>query len=187
MAGKQVMRKISVILIADAVGYSRLMAEDAMGTVRTLKAHQETISILINQYRGRVLDCSADKILSEFASVLDAVSCSLEIQQALRAKNAELSEYREMAFRVGINLADVIVEGERIYGLGVNLAAMICALADPGGICISETVHAQIVGDLPLGYKDLGPQTFKDTPTPVKVYRIPLDHRRSGSAPETRT
>jgi adenylate cyclase len=133
-------RKLAAIFSADVKGYSRLMGEDEVGTIRTLTAYREVMTTLIQQHRGRVVDSPGDNLLSEFASVVDAVRCAVEIQQALKAKNAELPDHRKMEFRIGINLGDVIIEGERIYGDGVNIAARLESLAEPGGICISGTV-----------------------------------------------
>ena len=118
-------RKLTAIFSADAVGYSRLMGEDEEATVRTLTAYREMMSALIQKHQGRVVDSPGDNLLAEFASVVDAVRCAVEIQEELRARNAELPEDRKMEFRIGINLGDVIEEGERIYGDGVNIAARV--------------------------------------------------------------
>ena len=136
MAQEGVKRKLTAILSADVAEYSRLMEEDEAATVKTLTAYRETITSLIEQHRGRVVDSPGDNLLAEFASVVDAVQCAVETQELLKAKNAELPEGRRMQFRFGINLGDVIEEGTRIYGDGVNIAARIEAMADPGGICI---------------------------------------------------
>ena len=138
MATEDFKRKLTAILSADVKGYSRLMGEDEEATVRTITAHRKVITSVIEKYRGRVVDSPGDNILAEFVSVVDAVQSAVEIQEVVRAKNAELPEDRKMEFRIGINLGDVIQEGERIYGDGVNIAARVEGLADPGGICISE-------------------------------------------------
>ena len=130
-------RKLTAILSADVAGYSRLMAEDETATVKTLENYREVMSTLIKQHRGRVVDSPGDNLLAEFASVVDAVQCAVSVQKELQARNAELPENRRMRFRIGINLGDVIEEGERIYGDGVNIAARLEALADPGGhLCL---------------------------------------------------
>ena len=144
-------RKLTAILSADVKGYSRLMGEDEEATVRTITAHRETITIVIQKYRGRVVDSPGDNILAEFPSVVDAVQGAVEIQEVIRAKNAELPENRRMEFRIGINLGDVIQEGDRIYGDGVNIAARLEGLAEAGGICISGSAFEQIENKLGWG------------------------------------
>ena len=140
MTTERVKRKISAIFSADVEGYSRLMGEDEESTVRTLTTYREIMSSLIQQYRGRVIDSPGDNLLAEFSSVVDAVQCGVEIQRELAERNAELPEDRRMQFRIGINLADVLEEEERIYGDGVNIAARMESLAEAGEICISGTV-----------------------------------------------
>ena len=168
-------RKLAAILSADVKGYSRLMAEDEVATVRTLTAYRELMSSLIPQHRGRVVDSTGDNLLAEFPSVVDAVLCAAEIQQALKARNAELPEPRRMEFRIGINLGDVIIEGERIYGDGVNVAARVEGLAEPAGICLSGTAYDQVEGKVGFRYEYLGEQTVKNIAKPVRVYRVRLE------------
>jgi len=175
MNTRDVKRKLTAILSADVKGYSRLMGEDEVSTVRTLEDYRETMSTLIEQHRGRVVDSPGDNLMAEFASVVDAVRCAVEIQEALRAKNAELPENRRMRFRIGINLGDVIEEGDRIYGDGVNIAARIEGLAEPGGICISGSAYEQIENKLPLGYEYLGEHFVKNIAKPIRVYRVPME------------
>ncbi len=127
-------RKLAAILSADVEGYSRLMGENEVATVRTLTAYREVMATLIRERRGRVVDASGDNLLAEFASVVDAVECAAEIQRELKSRNAQLPVPRRLEFRIGINLGDVIVEGERIYGDGVNIAARVEGLAEAGGI-----------------------------------------------------
>jgi adenylate cyclase len=129
--------KLAAIFSTDVGGYSRLMGDDEEATIRTLTAYRGVISSLIQQYRGREIDSPGDNLLAEFVSVVDAVRCAVEIQHALKEKTAELPKHRQMHFRIGINLGDVIVKGERLYGDGVNIAARLENLAIPGGICIS--------------------------------------------------
>jgi adenylate cyclase len=149
-------RKLSAILSADVKGYSRLMGEDELGTVRTLEAYREMITEVIRNFSGRVVDSPGDNLLAEFTSVVNAVESAVEIQRELKAKNAELPEDRRMEFRIGINLGDVIEEGERIYGDGVNVAARIEGLAEGGGICISGTAFDHVEGKLGLKLEYLG-------------------------------
>ena len=165
-------RKLAAILSADVQGYSRLMGEDEEATIRTLTAYREVMTALIQQYHGRVVDAPGDNLLAEFASAVDAVQCAVEIQRTLKTRNAELPPTRQMEFRIGINVGDVIVEGERIYGDGVNIAARLEALAEGGGICISGTVYDQVENKLALRYEDLGEQTVKNIAKPVRVYRV---------------
>ena len=144
MPPKNVERKLTAILSADVKGYSRLMGEDEVGTLRMLTAYREVTDALIQQHRGRIVSTAGDSILAEFASAVDAVQCAVEIQQALKTRNADLPSERRMEFRIGINVGDVIVEGPQIYGDGVNIAARLEALAEGGGVCISGTVYDQI-------------------------------------------
>ena len=165
-------RKLTAILSADAVGYSRLMAEDEAATVKTIAAYREIMTSLIKQHRGRVVDSPGDNVLAEFSSVVDAVQCAVAVQNEIQTRNAELAKYRRMEFRIGINLGDVIDEDDRIYGDGVNIAARLESLADPGGICVSKTAFDQIETKLPLGYEYLGEQSVKNIPKPVGAYRV---------------
>jgi adenylate cyclase len=154
-------RKLTAILSADVKGYSRLMGEDEEATIRTLTAYHAVMATLIPQHHGRVVDSPGDNLLAEFASVVDAVRCAVEIQRELKGKNLELLPDRKMEFRVGINVGDVVVEGEKLYGDGVNIAARLEGLAEPGGICISGTVYDQIENKLALSYEYVGEQAVK--------------------------
>jgi len=165
-------RKLTAIMVADVVGYSRLMGYDEVSTVQTLKLFKQTISTLIIQHRGRVVDSPGDNILSEFASVVDAVQSAVAIQKAIKTNNAKLADNRKMQFRIGINLGDVIEEDDRIYGDGVNITARLEALADPGGICISRTAYDQIVDKLPFGYEYLGEKAVRNIVKPIHAYRV---------------
>jgi len=165
-------RKLTAILSADVEGYSRLMGEDEDATIRTLTTYRELMSTLIQKHRGRVVYSPGDNLLAEFTSVVDAVRCSVEIQEELRVRNAELPENRRMEFRIGINLGDVVQEGERIYGDGVNITARVEGLAERGGICISGTVYDSIKNKLSLTYESLGEHTVKNITEPVRVYRM---------------
>jgi adenylate cyclase len=171
----RVERKLTAILSADVKGYSRLMGDDEVATVRTLTAYREVMATLIQQHHGRVVDSPGDNLLAEFASVVDAVQCAVEIQQEFKARNAEVPEQRKMEFRIGINSGDVIVEGERIYGDGVNIAARLEGLAEAGGICISGIVYEQVKNKLALGYEYLGEQAVKNIAEPVRVWRVAME------------
>src|SRR5215475_11801948 len=168
-------RKLTAILSTDVKGYSRLMGEDDAATVRTLTAHRALMTSLIQQHKGRVVDSPGDNLLAEFVSVVDAVCCALEIQRELKTRNAELPLNRRMEFRIGINLGDVIVEGERIYGDGVNIAARLEGLAEAGGICISGMVYDQVKSKLSLSYDDLGEQAVKNIAEPVRTFRVQIE------------
>jgi adenylate cyclase len=165
-------RKLAAIFSTDVAGYSRLMGDDEEATIRTLTASRALISSLIRHHRGRVVDAPGDNLLAEFSSVVDAVRCAVEIQEQLKMKNADLPGHRQMRFRIGINLGDVVVEGERLYGDGVNIAARLESLAIPGGICISGTVYDQVKNKVTLGYEYLGEREVKNIAEPVRVYRV---------------
>jgi adenylate cyclase len=167
-------RKLTAILSADVKGYSRLMGDDEEATIRTLTTYRAVLATFIHQYRGRVVDAPGDNLLAEFASAVDAVQCALEIQQELKARNAALPAERQMEFRIGINVGDVVVEGDRLYGDGVNIAARLEGLAEGGGICISGTVYDQIKNKLALEYDSLGEQVVKNIAEPVRVYRVQM-------------
>jgi len=181
MTTQEVKRKLAAILSADVKGYSRLMGEDEEVTLRTLNAYKEVMGSLIQQHRGRVVSTAGDSVLAEFGSVVDAVQCAVEIQQVLRAKNAVVPENRRMEFRIGINLGDVIEEGDSIYGDGVNIAARLEGLAEAGGICISESAYQQIENKLPLRYNYLGEHEVKNIAKPVRVYKAQIESEAAPS------
>jgi adenylate cyclase len=170
-------RKLSVILSADVEGYSRLMGDDEEATVRTLTSYRKAMTALIQQHNGRVIDSPGDNLLAEFVSVVDAVQGAVAVQKELNSRNDQLPENRRMQFRIGINLGDVIQEDERIYGDGVNIAARLEGLSDPGGICISKTAFDQIESKLPYGYEFLGDQSVKNIAKPVGAYRVLMEPR----------
>ncbi len=172
MTTQEVKRKLAAILSADVKGYSRLMGEDEKGTVRTLNAYKELMAGLIQHHHGRVVDTPGDNVLAEFASVVDAVECGVEIQKELKTRNNQLAENRRMEFRIGINLGDVIEEGDKIYGDGVNIAARLESLSEAGGICISGTAYDHVKNKLSLGYGYLGKQSVRNIVQPVRVYRV---------------
>jgi len=173
-------RKLSGILSADAVGYSRLMEEDEASTIRTLEDSKESMANLIQQYRGKVVDAPGDNLLAEFGSVVDATDCSVKIQRELKTKNMELPDNRKMEFRIGVNLGDVVEEADRIYGDGVNIAARLEGLAEPGGICISRTAYDHVKNKLEVGYEYLGEHSVKNIAEPVRVYRVLMDPDAAG-------
>jgi adenylate cyclase len=175
MAAQDFRRKLTAILSADVKGYSLLMREDEEETVRTITAYREVIGSIVRKHRGEVVDSPGDNIMAEFASVVDAVRSAVEIQKELKVRNAELAENRRMEFRIGINLGDVIYDGERIYGDGVNVAARMESLAEAGGICVSGSAYDQIENKLAFGCEYLGEQTVKNISTPIRVYRLTGD------------
>src|ERR1700687_2437906 len=175
-------RKLTAILCADVYGYSRLMGGDEEATLVTLTAHRRIIDSLIEQHHGRFVNSAGDSVLAEFVSVVKAVNCAVDIQTALKAENEKLPPERRMEFRIGVNLGDVMVDGEQIYGDGVNVAARLEMLPDPRGLCISRTVHENIRNKLPLSYEDLGEQSVKNIAEPVRVFRVMPE---GGAAPRT--
>jgi len=172
MATENFKRRLSAILSADVEGYSRLMQDNEEATVRTITTYRTAITHIIEQYRGRVVDSPGDNILAEFTSVVDAVNCGVEIQRDLAERNAALTENRKMKFRIGINLGDVLEEGKRIYGDGVNIAARMEGLASAGGIAISGTVYDAIQSKIGLAYESLGEHQVKNIEKPVRAYRV---------------
>lgn len=172
MNSEKVKRKLVAILSADVKGYSRLMSVDEEATVRMLNTYKQAMGDLIRQYGGRVVDAPGDNLLADFASVVDAVKCAVEIQEEIKDKNKELPEDRRMEFRIGINLGDVVEEGEKIFGDGVNIVARVEGLAEPGGVCISGTAYDQVKNRLPFGFQPLGEQVVKNIAEPVRVYRV---------------
>jgi adenylate cyclase len=177
---QEVKRKLAAILSADVKGYSRLMGENEVQTLKTLSAYFQIMTTLIQKHQGKVLNIAGDNLLADFESVVDAVQCGVEIQKELRTKNAELAEGQRVKFRIGINLGDVIREGESIYGDGVNIAARLESLSEAGGLCISGMAFDQIKNKLNLGYKYLGEQTVKNILEPVRVYQVLMEPEAAG-------
>jgi len=165
-------RRLATILCADVAGYSRMMGENEERTVRVFRGHREIFESLVRQHRGRIFNTAGDALLAEFASAVEAVRCATDIQAALRTRNEHLAPEERMRFRVGINLGDVIVQGGDLLGDGVNVAARIQAATEPGGICISGSVHDQIQNKLSLEFKLLGEQAYKNIARPVRTYSI---------------
>jgi adenylate cyclase len=165
MAEERIKRRLAAILAADVVGYSRLMGEDEAGTLAALKEHHALlIDPTIARYNGRIVKLMGDGTLAEFASVVDAVQCATTIQSEMAGRNADISQDRRIELRIGINLGDVILDGDDIYGDGVNVAARLEPLAEPGGICISGTVHDAIGNKLPIQFEYMGEQEVRTEP-----------------------
>jgi class 3 adenylate cyclase len=168
-------RKLAAILAADVVGYSRLMGLDEEGTLEQLKEHRRTLfDPKILEHRGRIVKTTGDGLLVEFASVVDAVRCAVEVQRGMAERNAEIAADRRIEFRIGINVGDIIIDGDDIYGDGVNVAARIEALADPGGIFVSRVVRDQVRDKLDFGFEDMGAQSVKNIARPVRVHRVQM-------------
>jgi TolB-like protein/Tfp pilus assembly protein PilF len=172
MSEDSLKRRLAALLSADVVGYSRLMAQDELETVRTLTAYRERVTDIVRTSGGRVVDFIGDNMLAEFSSTLDAVECAVQIQQTLAEMNTTLADSRRMNFRIGIHLGDVMSDGERIYGDGVNIASRLESLAQPGGICISDMVYQQVHTKSSFTYIDQGKQSLKNIPEPMRVYRV---------------
>jgi adenylate cyclase len=170
---QRVERRLAAVLAADVAGYSRLMGQDEEGTLARLKAlHRELIDPGVAEHKGRVVKTTGDGMLVEFASVIDALRCAAEIQIKMSARNNEIPDDQKIEFRVGINVGDILVEDGDIFGDGVNIAARLEALADPGGICVSARVQEDAAGRLDLVFEDGGEQSLKNIARPVRVYRI---------------
>ncbi len=172
MAEERQQRRLATILAADVFGYSRLTAENEEETLRTLKAHRVVIDRLIDRHDGRIFNTAGDSVLAEFGSAVEAVRCAITIQEELRVRNAQIDEQRRMDFRIGINVGDVLVDGDNLYGDGVNIAARLESIAAPGSICISGSVFALVKNKLSYGFEDIGLQAMKNIPEPVSAFRL---------------
>lgn len=168
-------RKLAAILAADVVGYSRLMGLDEEGTLEQLKAHRrELFDPKITEHRGRIVKTTGDGLLVEFASVIDAVRCAVDVQRGMAERNADIDPERRLDFRIGINLGDIIIDGDDIYGDGVNIAARLEGLAEPGGIYVSRVVRDQVRDKLDFGFEDMGAQSVKNISRPIRVHRVQI-------------
>ena len=176
-----IQRRLAAILAADIAGYSRLMHADEPATVRDLKAHQSEVLPLIGRHGGRIIDVAGDGIMAEFPSVVGATECAVEIQTVMAQRNEGVPESRRMRFRIGINLGDVIHDDSRIYGDGINIAARLEALAEPGGVLVSGSVYDQVRGKLPFSFEDLGERQVKNIERPVRMYRVDMSGASSGA------
>ena len=185
MTEPRAQRRLAAILAADVVGYSRLMGQDEIGTLTALKARRsEVLAPTVAQHNGRVIKVMGDGVLVEFGSAVDAVQCAVELQKSFLEANQAIPEARRIILRIGINLGDVIVEGSDLYGDGVNVAARLEGLAEPGGTCISASVHDQVIGKFDHPFVDLGERTLKNIAKPVRVYRVgTAASREQGSRP----
>jgi len=168
-------RKLAAILSADVKGYSLLMADDELFTIKTLKEFRQIMSKLIVQHFGRLVDSPGDNMLAEFSSAVNAVECAIDIQKSLKKENDRFVENKKLQFRIGVNIGDVVQDGESIYGDGVNVAARIEGIADPGGVCISRSAYDQIKGKLEFEFEYLGEYEVKNIKEPVRVYKIQLE------------
>src|SRR5262245_54667345 len=180
---ERVQRRMAAILAADVVGYSRLVGKDEEGTLATLKTYRELIDDRIARHEGRIFGSAGDSVIAEFASPVEAVRCATEIQLEIDKRNTGLPESGRLRFRIGINLGDVVVEGDNLMGDGVNVAARLEALSHPGGVCISEAVYAQARDRLSLEFVDLGEHRVKNIALPVHAYRVPLASEEQVSSP----
>ena len=186
MCATPVRRKLAAILATDAVGYSKLMSANEEGTLKVLAAHRAVIDGIIEFHEGRIINTAGDSVLAEFGSPVEAVRCAVEIQDALKTRNDSLPEPQRMLFRIGVNLGDVMEKGEDLLGDGVNVAARLESIAEPGGICVSSSVYDQIAGKLDLGFVNIGTQSLKNIQRPIQVYRVERGGLRAlGPAPST--
>src|SRR5215475_8614845 len=175
MAEERVDRRLAAILAADIAGYGRLTGADEEGTLAQLKAHRkELVDLKITEHRGRIVKTTGDGMLVEFVSVVDALRFAVDVQRAMIERTAQLPAERRIQFRIGLNVGDIIIDGDDIYGDGVNVAARLEALADPGGIMVSRVVHDQVQDKLSFGFDDMGEQTVKNIARPVGIHRIQL-------------
>ena len=171
----RVERRLSAILAADVAGYSRLMGIDEVGTARSLREHRAVSDALIARHGGRIVKTTGDGLLLEFASVVDAVECAVAVQAAMAERNLDVPSDRRMLFRIGINLGDILIEGDDILGDGVNVAARLEGIAEPGGICISASAYEQVYAKVAIKFDDLGEKTLKNIARPVRAYAVVRD------------
>src|SRR5689334_2542422 len=172
---ERVQRRLAAILAADVAGYSRLMGLDEVGTVRTLREHRKVADALVAKHGGRLVKSTGDGVLLEFPSVVDAVECAVAVQAVMAQRNEGIPQDRRMLYRIGINLGDILIEGDDILGDGVNVAARLEGIAEPGGICISSSAHEQVRGKVPFEFTDLGEQTLKNIARPIRAYSLGND------------
>ncbi len=181
MNENKIERRLAAILHADVVGYSRLMGQDEVGTHRVLSESLHAITALIENHGGKVMNLAGDAVLADFSSVVEALACAVDIQRDLKSRNENRPEDRKFEMRIGLNLGDVIVDQDDIYGDGVNVAARLQGVAEPGGICIARAVYEQVKGKMELDYESLGDQTVKNIAEPVAAYRVILDPKSAGT------
>ena len=177
MAEARIGRRLAAIVAADVAGYSRLMGLDEVGTARTLREHREVTDAVVAEHGGRLVKATGDGVLLEFPSVVDAVECAVAVQAVMVERNEDIPQERRMLFRIGINLGDILIEGDDILGDGVNVAARLEAIAEPGGICVSSSAYDQVRGKVPVEFTDLGEQMLKNIARPIRA-PIRLDRAR---------
>ena len=183
-------RRLAAIVAADVAGYSRLMGLDEVGTARTLREHRAVTDALVANHGGRIVKTTGDGVLLEFPSVVDAVECAVAVQAVMAERNEGIPEDRRMLYRIGINLGDILIEGDDILGDGVNVAARLESVAEPGGICISSSAHDQVSGKVAVEFADLGEQTLKNIARPIRAYAVVQNghgttRQRGGSTPSS--
>ena len=177
-------RRLAAIVAADVAGYSRLMGLDEVGTARTLREHREITDAVVAEHGGRLVKTTGDGVLLEFPSVVDAVECAVAVQAVMVQRNDGIPQERRMLFRIGINLGDILIEGDDILGDGVNVAARLEGIAEPGGICISSSAYEQVRGKVPVDFTDLGEQTLKNIARPIRAYAVgPSENARHTDPP----
>jgi len=185
----RVERRLSAIMAADVAGYSRLMGLDEAGTARILREHRVIADAVVAKHGGRIVKTTGDGLLIEFPSVVDAVECAVAVQTAMAERNESVPRDRRMLFRIGINLGDILIEGDDILGDGVNVAARLEGIAEPGGICISSSAYDQVRGKVDVEFADLGNQNLKNIARPVRAYAVKRNglgpNKQNGAAPDT--
>jgi class 3 adenylate cyclase len=185
----RVERRLAAILAADVAGYSRLMGLDEVGTARILREHRAVSDGLVAKHGGRIVKTTGDGLLLEFASVVDAVECAVAVQPVMAERNDGIPQDRRMLFRIGINLGDILIEGDDILGDGVNVAARLEGIAEPGGICISSSAYDQVRGKVDVEFADLGEQNLKNIARPVRAYAVKRNglglNKQNGAVPHT--
>src|SRR5712671_4500587 len=183
LASDRVQRRLTAILAADVAGYSRLMGLDEAGTARTLHEHRAAVDPIIANHGGRIVKTTGDGVLLEFPSIVAAVECAIAMQKLMAERNADVPEDRRMLFRIGINLGDVLIEGDDILGDGVNIAARLEGIAEPGGICISDEAYRHVQGKVAAEFADAGEQRLKNIARPVRVYQVQVNGAPAISRP----
>src|SRR5260370_23055896 len=180
MTDDKVKRRLTTVLCADVYGYSRLMGADEAGTLGTLRRHRSAIAALVERHDGRIVNTWRDAVIAEFASVVEAVQCAVEVQQEISNQESDAPDAQRMRFRIGVNLGDVMVDGADIYGDGVNIAARLQEIAEPGGVVVSGPVYDQVHNKLSLGFDSLGQQQVKNVVAPVTSYRVTMGGQTAG-------
>ena len=183
VTGGRVERRLAAVLAADVAGYSRLMGLDEVGTARTLREHRKVTDALVAKHGGRLVKTTGDGVLLEFPSVVDAVECAVAVQAVMAERNEGIPQDRRMLYRIGINLGDILIEGDDILGDGVNVAARLEGIAEPGGICVSSSAYEQVRGKVAVDFTDLGEQTLKNIARPIRAYAVSLNAKLDRAVP----